>query len=237
VLKGLIRAAAHKAGVELTRYTPRNYTHLRRVAILRSGKIDVLVDIGAHDGAWANHARRSGFKGRIESFEPQSAPYEQLARRGQSDGSWHTHKLALSDHPAAETLHLSPDSQSRSLLGLDIQERLHPRFTYTGSETVDTARLDDLGVVEADESTYIKADVQGHELEVINGAERTIETCARVVELELSFVPLYADQALAHVLIAWMAERHFKLASVEASWRDDASGDLLTANGIFVRVD
>lgn len=229
-----IRALAHRAGFELTRYTPRNYAHLRRGEILRSGRIGVLVDVGAHDGTWALAARRGGFAGRIESFEPQSDPYRRLVERAERDGRWRAHRVALSDHAGQSVLHVSPDAKSSSLLALGVQEQVDPRFAYTGSETVETARLDELAVVDADESAYLKADVQGHELAVLRGAERTLERCA-FVELELSFVPLYAGQPLAHDVMAWLTEREFALASIDVSWRHPDTGDLLAANGIFAR--
>ncbi|HZU20821.1 MAG TPA: FkbM family methyltransferase [Gaiellaceae bacterium] len=226
------RALAHRAGFEITRYTPRNYAHLRRLELLRSGRVDVLLDVGAHDGSWALAARRAGFGGRIESFEPQSAPYERLAVRASADGRWRAHRLALSDEAGARVLRLSPDQKSSSLLELGVQEQVDPAFAYTGAETVQTGLLDGLDLVGAEESGYLKADVQGHELAVLRGAERTIRRCA-AVELELSFVPLYEGQPLAHDLMAWLAGRGFGLVAVDVSWRHPQTGNLLAANGIF----
>jgi FkbM family methyltransferase len=231
-----IRALAHSVGVELTRYTPDNYTHLRRAAILRSGDVDVLLDAGAHDGSWGRQARASGFRGRIESFEPQSRSFERLARRAAADASWNVHRLALSDHAGDETLYLSPHAQSSSLMPLGLQERIDPRFAYTGFEIVSTQTLDALDLVCAYESAYLKVDVQGHELPVLHGAVQTVENRCHVVELELSFVPLYTGQALAPELMTWLAERAFVLASIEVSWRHPATGDVLEANGIFSRL-
>ena len=203
--------------------------------MLRDGGIDVLVDVGANNGAWAAAARQAGFAGRIESFEPQSSAYDELVQRAATDTSWRSHKLALSDHGGTESFHISPEAMASSLLPLGLQAELEPGHAYTESETVQTARLDDLQVVEPSESVYLKVDVQGHELEVLKGARETIEQHCAAVELELSFVPLYRGQALAHDLMAWMAERGFRLVSIEVSWRDRRTGDLLLANGIFSR--
>lgn len=205
--------------------------------MLRPGGIDVLVDVGANDGAWAAAAREAGFAGRIESFEPQSSAYHELEQRAAADTSWTTHKLALSDHSGAETLHISSDPQSSSLLPLGLQAELAPQHVYLETEIVQTACLDELRVARPGESLYLKVDVQGHELQVLEGARQTIEEHCAAVELELSFVPLYSGQALAHDLMAWMAERAFRLASIEISWRDRQTGDLLLANGIFTAVD
>jgi methyltransferase FkbM-like protein len=118
-----------------------------------------------------------------------------------------------------------------SLLALGLQERLEPSHAYSGTEQVQLARLDDLDLNGS--AAYLKADVQGHELEVLAGAERTLERTA-AVELELSFVPLYEGQALAHAVMSWLYERGFRLAAIEVSWRDKQTGDLLLANGLFL---
>jgi hypothetical protein len=34
--------------------------------------------------------------------------------------------------------------------------------------------------------------------------------------------------------MAWMAERAFRLVSIEVSWRDRRTGNLLLANGLFM---
>ncbi len=201
--------------------------------MLRDGGIGVLVDVGANNGAWAAAAREAGFAGRIESFEPQSSPYDELVQRAAADTSWTSHKLALSDHSGTETFHISPEAMASSLLPLGLQAELEPGHAYTESEIVQTARLDDLRVAKQGESVYLKIDVQGHELEVLKGARETIEQHCTAVELELSFVPLYSGQALAHDLMAWMAERAFRLVSIEVSWRDRRTGNLLLANGLF----
>lgn len=230
-----IRALAHRLGIELTRYTPTNYTHLRRAEILRSGSIDIVLDVGAHDGSWAREALATGFTGQIESFEPRTDSYALLERRAAAEQRWGVHRLALSDHDGFEVLHVSGHPQSSSLLALDVQGRIDPRFAYVASEKVETATLDGLAIVDSGGAAYLKVDVQGHELAVLRGAATTVERSCRVVELELSFVPLYADQALAHDLMAWMWARGFRLSSIEATWRDPAHGDLLAANGIFTR--
>lgn len=58
---------------------------------------------------------------------------------------------------------------------------------------VRTIRLDD--VAEAEDTDYLKIDVQGAELDVLNGGPRTLDA-AVVVHIEVDFVPLYAGQAL-----------------------------------------
>jgi FkbM family methyltransferase len=228
-----VRAFAHRLGFELTRYEPRNFAHLRRVELLRSGRFTLLLDVGADTGDWAAQSRTSGFAGRIESFEPRSSAYALLERAAVADPSWRAHHVALSDRAGQASLNVSPTGQASSLLNLGLQGELEPTHAYTGVEDVELARLDDVATVAPDDVVYLKVDVQGHELAVLEGAMATLERCA-AVELELSFQPLYVGQALAPELFARMDACGFRAAAFEPSWRDRRTGDLLLANAIFV---
>jgi FkbM family methyltransferase len=228
-----VRSAARALGFEVTRYLPRNFTHLRRVELLRSGRASVLVDAGAADGGWAEQCRRSGFTGRIVSIEPRSAAFAELERRSAADPDWTIHRVALGSEPGTVDLHVSPEGMASSVLPLGRQVEIEPSHAYIATETVPLARLDDLSGIREDDAAYLKVDVQGYELPVLEGAAATIGRAA-AVELELSFVPLYEGQALAHDLMGWLDGRGFRLASIEVSWRDRTTGDVLLANGIFL---
>lgn len=63
----------------------------------------------------------------------------------------------------------------------------------TTTQTVRTVRLDD--IPEAAGAGFVKADVQGAEVQVFQGGRRALES-AVVVQAEVEFVPLYRDQPL-----------------------------------------
>ncbi len=60
-------------------------------------------------------------------------------------------------------------------------------------ESIQTHRLDDLP--EAQDADFLKLDVQGAEVDVLNGAERVLAE-AVVVHTEVEFVPMYKGQPL-----------------------------------------
>ena len=67
-----------------------------------------------------------------------------------------------------------------------------PSSGYVGKEKVEVKRLDDAirPFAEPGESYYLKADTQGFERHVLDGAPETLKAC-KVVELELSITPVY----------------------------------------------
>jgi hypothetical protein len=57
----------------------------------------------------------------------------------------------------------------------------------------------------------------------------------RLLELELSAVPLHTGQPLLGEVVHWCEQAGFRLTGIEVSFRDRSTGDLLAANGFFRR--
>jgi hypothetical protein len=119
---------------------------------------------------------------------------------------------------------------------LDRHAAAAPDSIYTGTETVPVDSLDGLvGSRVADaHHPYLKIDTQGFERPVLEGAAAILPLCVGV-ELELCLVPLYQGQVLWREHIDYMESADFRLVSVTPVFWDDASGELLAADGIFVR--
>jgi FkbM family methyltransferase len=225
------RNLLRRLGLEVIRYGPRNFVHLRRPLLLAEERIDVVLDVGAHDGGWARALREAGFAGRIISFEPLTAP------AGSLDGGWEWLDVALSDRDGSAELHVSGNRKSSSLLPMrELHVRHAPESRIVGAEQVRVACLDSLAVVGADERVYLKLDVQGAELDVLRGAAQTLPR-VRIVEAELSAVELYEGQPLMAEVIEHLRSMGFDLIALQTSFRDAESGDLLQSNGLFRRRD
>jgi hypothetical protein len=111
-----------------------------------------------------------------------------------------------------------------------------PESAYVGTQAVRLARLDSLrdDLRLTGERAFLKVDVQGYELEVLQGA---VESLADVlaVECELSLAPLYEGQALFADLVEWLRAPGFVLVGLESVHFDARSGELLQVNGLFTR--
>jgi hypothetical protein len=81
---------------------------------------------------------------------------------------------------------------------------------------------------------WIKLDVQGYEHTVLDGAMQAIAQ-TRVVESELSLVPLYEGQHLYRDIIDQLESLGFGLVSIERGFTDPNTGHVLQVDGIFVR--
>jgi len=208
-----------------------------RRRILRTN-IDVVLDIGANVGQYAKGLRADGYAGRIVSFEPLSEAFAELSRYAASDKSWECKQLALGNSDGTTNMNISERTYSNSLLPMkDRHLAAAPNTGYVGSETVRIKRLDSLRnqLFEDKDSVYTKLDVQGYEMQVLEGATEILGQNVPVVEIELSTVPLYEGQPLFYELSSYLYARGFDLVSIEPTFFDPESNYVLQMDGIFVR--
>lgn len=233
----------HRLGIDINRYRPPEdiptAVDMRRAGLLQALAIDVLLDVGANVGQYAQSARRMGYSGRIISFEPVSAVFEGLAKKANADPLWDAIQCGLG--PSAGTAQINVagnNAESSSFLQMakrTVEEA--PRAAYVGSETVRVRALDDLTseLVRPSDKLWLKLDVQGFELAVLEGATRTLDQVLGL-ELELSLVPLYDGQPLVNEALGRVAAMGFQLIGVEEVFHDAAQLRSLQLNGIFERV-
>lgn len=234
----LIQSVLRRFGVEIARYYDPSFLAVKRMQILRDQRIHLVLDVGANAGQYAETLRANGFRGRIVSFEPTSKAFVALELKAAGDESWSCEQLALSDVEGQRAINVSANSWSSSLLPMTAQHmKSAPDSVYIGSEIVSTSRLDSLSplLFHGDERTYLKLDVQGHELSVLLGGERALG-CVHALECELSVIPLYEGQPLIEEVLAYLARLAFKLVALEPGYSDPQTGQVLQFDGLFVRV-
>ena len=205
--------------------------HAKRMGITR------LLDIGSNSGQFASKVRRFGFDGIIYSVEPQRAAHEELRSNARSDPRW----IPLSRQAAGRRrcsldLNLSQNSWSSSFLALHENHlRAAPGARMVAQERVYVTRTADLlreplmCKIEA-----LKIDVQGYELEVLEGLRPSMDGI-RLLLLEMSSVECYVGApdmlALDRLLVE---ELGFTRISLEPSYYDEA-GVAQQFDGIYAR--
>ncbi len=233
-----IQGGLRRLGYELHPYDPDPapaQEDVLRARLLASERVDLLLDVGANEGQYAVRMRRAGFQGRIISFEPLSGAFAALERRAGGDARWEARRLALSDADGTAEIHVAGNSTSSSLL--DMGERhlaSAPESAYVGTEQVDTARLDSLWGELGGDRVFLKLDVQGFEMHVLRGAERSLGEL-RGVQAELALAHLYEGDSPWREVVDHLGGRGFELAGVEPGFGDPASGRMLQFDGVFLR--
>jgi FkbM family methyltransferase len=237
-VKHFVRNTIQRAGWDLTRFDPQLSAASQIVRQLFLHRIDVVFDVGANTGQFAQQLREAGFPGRIVSFEPSTAAHSRLSKRARRDANWTiASRMALGDHDGTITLNLAGNSVSSSLLPmLPSHENAAPESLYIGSETVDLRTLDTISTEFArdTELIFLKLDVQGFESRVLQGAEQFLSRTAGL-QLELSLVPLYEGERLFHPTLQDLEERGYDLWSMVPGFRDPHTGRLLQLDAILFR--
>lgn len=208
----------------------------RRKRLLDSHCIDLVIDVGANTGQYGKSLREIGYKGRIASFEPMSRAFRDLLIVAQSDGNWETHQFGLGDNETTADLHISGNSISSSLLPmLPSHEKFAPRSRYIENETVHIKRLDDIidEIMMGAKHIWLKLDVQGYEDRVLHGAHNSLKRI-QIIQIELSFRPLYANQASFITTTTLLDTFGYDLVGLEPGFMDYSTGELLQADGIFL---
>lgn len=207
--------------------------------LIQSLEIDLVLDVGAGVGQYGAGLRNMGYRGRIVSFEPQTAARTKAGIRAAADPQWSVLPFALGETDEATVLHVSGNSGSSSVLDmLDRHKEAAPISVYVGEEHVEMRRLDDIldQVLGASMRPFLKLDVQGYELAVLRGAGDRLTTF-RGIQLELSTVPLYAGAPLREEVERFLAGAGYAIAGVKQGFSDPVTGQMLQFDGVFVRQD
>lgn len=233
----LLRRLLHRFGFDLVRSLGADDLLKRRLQLMVSRNIEVVFDVGAHSGQYAQTMRALGYRGHIISFEPLPAPFSLLKKAAARDPSWEPVNAALGDVDGEITMHVSGNSQSSSVLEmLPTHESAAPESAYVGTCQVRMTTLANaIGTYSAPgQPLFLKVDAQGYEEQVLDGAGDALQQ-VEGVQLELSLVPLYKGQALLDEMITNMRERGFVLTSLEPGFHDPRTGQLLQTDGVFFR--
>jgi len=205
--------------------------HARVLRNLRP--VNTVVDIGANRGQFALVSRHYFPEAMIMSFEPLPVPAAVYRSVFERDSHTKLEEAAVGPRPGEAEIHLSERDDSSSLLPItECQEALFPGTAEARTMKIRVVRLADvLPSHEISSPALLKLDVQGFELRVLEGSEDLLPQFDWVY-VECSFVELYAGQAFADEVIAWLRERGFRLTGV-FNMSYDRAGRAIQADFLF----
>jgi FkbM family methyltransferase len=139
----------------------------------------IAIDVGANEGLYSYVLAK--LFDRVEAFEPNEAASAEL--RGYDCPKINLHRVALSRSEGERTLHVPILAHGVVNVGYGSLERetLPPSENVT-TQIVQTRTLDSYGF---ENVVFIKIDVEGHELQVLEGATETVARCRPIMLLEI----------------------------------------------------
>jgi FkbM family methyltransferase len=227
-LKGAVKKAASRVGIDLK---------IKRdpLAFLRRRGIRTVLDIGANEGQFAREVRTTLPAAMIYSFEPLPGPIAKMRALMGGDSNFEAFQLALGDKNGFAEFEENDFSAASSLLPVATKSiEAWPETAERRKTTVEVQTLDSWAVGRRIEQPYlVKLDVQGYENKVIEAGSTVIRNAAVVIS-EVSFVELYERQALFDVINSMMVGLNFRLHGMIGNGYEPATGEILSADAIFV---
>jgi FkbM family methyltransferase len=210
------------------------YKALNRPWLL-SRRFETILDIGANVGQFASSVSHLLPSARIICFEPIPSCFPQLEERFAGSPNVKCFNYGLGADSAELSFFENDFSPSSSFLA--ITQRQTDAFPHTHvvkPVTVCVKQLDDvasnLSIVTP---LFVKIDVQGYELPVLMGGQKTIQQ-ADVIQVETSFVELYEGQALFPEIYDLLTRWGFHYAGAIDQFVDSSTGEILQSDSIFL---
>jgi len=237
-MKEHIKKIFNLLGLDIRYYNSFSVFGKQLEHILHCNHINLVLDVGANTGQYADGLFRSGYRGRIVSFEPLKKAHKALTAKAEKNQSWLVAPRMAIGHVNGEIeINISGNSVSSSVLGMNESHlSAAPQSIYIGKEKVEIKRLDDAAkqYFKEDSVAFIKLDVQGFEKQALEGAADILDL-VKGIEVELSTVALYQGQSLARELMEIIMNNGFDLWGLNPILYDPKTGRLLQYDGVFIK--
>jgi len=205
--------------------------------LFRRFGIDLIFDIGANTGQYAQKMRRLGYEGEIVSFEPLPDAFEELTRVASNDPRWDAVNMAVGNKDGEIDLNVSKNSYSSSIMEM-LPKHLEsaPDSIYTGSIEVPICKTSSVVYTYSREGQHLllKTDTQGYERQVYEGCRDTFDKITGF-QMELSLVPLYRGETLMQEMVDLLRNDGFKLMLMEPGHQDYRTSEILQVEALFFK--
>lgn len=225
--------------VRLKRFTPSASPELRTAMLLRDRRINLVLDVGANTGQFAEALYDFGYTGRVVSFEPTAAPWAELHKRSAGYPDWTVaDRMAIGDTDGTITMHVSDDSVFNSALPIkDTYTAHNPKARIVSTEEVPVHRLDSIyrQFVRPGDRILLKVDTQGFEKQVLDGAAELVKQ-VEGLKIEIPLYAIYEHTVFGfYEIIDYMRQRDMEPYSIQVEGVDLDSGRVNTIDGLFFK--
>lgn len=179
-----------------------------------------VLHVGAHEGQEHNLYKQNNINN-IIYFEPTKSTFNLLKNNIGDDAVLVNKALGNENKKILINIEKANNGGSNSLLKPKLHLQQYPHIVFTDVEEVEMIRLDDY---EFNNLNYnlMNVDVQGYELEVFKGAEKTLETIDYII-CEVNRDEVYENCAIIDDLYNFLLKYGFTLKEID--WAGYTWGD------------
>ncbi len=228
-MKRLAWRMVRRIALILLAYTGQFDITWRRLRRLRAlgFQVEFAADAGASNGVWTRGLKRIYPQARVLCIEPRQGPQRELRSLAARLPGIHVTGDVLDATERSAVFH---ESDAQSSLLKNSRGRAFGTVREVRTTTLDHI-IRRLGLPYPD---FIKADLQGAELDFLRGASECLRH-AQAVVLEVLFIPFYEAAPLAADVFAFMRDRGFRCYDFLLMWHRPLDGALAFADVFFLR--
>lgn len=230
----------HPFGLNIERYFGKELALKRLVQLAKENEIDLLLDVGANTGQFSFKMIEAGFNKSVVSFEPLSSAYPVLEKNAEKYNNWKVfERCAIGDFDGEIQINISLNSHSSSILQVNKEHTdAAPSAVFFDKETVVIKKLDSISAeFNSFHNILLKIDTQGFEKNVIAGAEELIEKKVKIIQLEMSLLPLYEGVMPFEEMIKYLSKLNFKPIFYSPGYMDRTTEQIQQIEGYFIKIN
>ncbi len=236
-LKNIFDTLLHPLGLNVERYFGKNNHLIELQKLLQILKIDTTLDVGANIGQFAFDLMDAGFNKTIISFEPLQIAHTELKKNAEKYPNWQVFRpCAIGDKEEQITIHISENVHSSSILKVKKNHTKNaPSASIVSEEKVQVYTLDQLSNEVSGENLFLKIDTQGFEDRVLLGAKNLLKERIQIIQLELSFIPLYEGGKSYCEMLKLLQELDFSPVFFSPGYTNRENEVIQQVEGFFVK--
>ena len=224
-------------GIDLIGYNLYHSNDKLLQKIIDHFEIRTILDIGANVGQYIEGVVRHGYKGQIYSFEPIPSVFQKLSRESKKYPNVKTFNLGVGSKETEIMMNIAENFASSSILNVgEVSLAAEPKTRTTHQEKIKITTIDSFFMNNKPfhKEILLKLDIQGYELEALKGAMQSLPSI-KLIQTEMSFTSLYDGAPLYDEVVTFLNQQGFEIFTIIPGFRDERSGRMLQADGIFVR--
>jgi len=181
-----------------------------------------VIHVGGHIGQEMETYKKNNVTNLIV-FEPQKVPFQKLSAVVESVGFDNVTLInkALGNSCKSVEMTCNDDGLCSSILNPKHVLEQYPNIVFNRKETVEMVTMDSV-IPEDHNFNFLNMDTQGYELEVLKGAQKTLEKID-CVYTEVNNTEVYENNALIEEIDQYLQK--YDMIRVETDWMGGTWGD------------
>jgi len=213
-----------------------NYLFYKNIFSIIPSEDIVILDVGANDGWFSKVVYRFRKDLKIIAFEPLSSMYDHLVRIKKLNKKFDFYNCAVGSGIGKVEISEFGTEGLSSLKDLSDEYQYNGHFNTSIKEKyeVELINLDNFILNnEINNDLCLKIDTQGYEMEVLLGAQKTLNKGQiKYIIIELMTVEKYKGAKLYHEIIDFLSSLDFQLVDIHQSYYEE-NGEMSEFDALF----